>query len=201
VAPYLAAGALWPLSDAKRLELAVLCRLVDRVARRLGLSDAEEDPETATTDWTIKHGLFAGARRPAVTFTRTDGALLEIWADKSPPGLETGRRYRLASHYLGAAPQRPDLSLRRHQPGKTDTWALVEVKHTESAAYLSSGLGEALLYAHEYADQLSGWPQVVVVTSKQVASAPLKSDPVVLVGWDRWAESTLLEGLLAPLQP
>ena len=205
VIPHLAAGALWPVSDAKRLELAVLCRLVDRVARRLGLPDANAPASTndsaSSSGWTVKQGLFAGQRAPAVTFTRSDLATLQIWLDRAPVGLETGRRFRLANHYLGAVPQRPDLSLRRHLPGQADTWALVEVKHTDSAAYVATGLGEALLYAHEYADQLSGWPKVALVTSKPLTAPLLASDPVVAVDWERWANPALVDGLLGPLTP
>jgi hypothetical protein len=136
-----------------------------------------------------------------VTFRRSDGAYLEIWADRAPPLLRPGRRYRLATHYLGASLQRPDLSIRRHVPGQRDSWALVEIKLTPSASYVATGLGEALLYHHEYGAQLGGWPQVVLVTSRSLLAPPSGEDPVVAVSWEDWADPVLVSGLLGSLAP
>lgn len=201
VAPYLAAGALWPLQEARRFELAVLCRLLDRMGRRLGMASDDAPDAQAQRPWAVQHDLIVGQRDAVATFQRRDGARVEIYADTAPDDLLPGRRHALASHYLGASRQRPDLSIRRVSPDGSSSWALVEVKHTANPSYLATGLGEALLYAHEFGGQLAGWPQVVLVGSSGPRATLLTEDSVVAVGWDQWASPALVNGLLGGLAP
>ena len=61
---------------------------------------------------------------------------------------------------------------------------------------MAVGFDEALLYRHEYSDDLAGWPQSVLVTSADIPGAVRRTDPVVAVDWRRWVPPELLLGLV-----
>ena len=189
IARVLAEGALWPLEAPKRFELAVLLRLLGRLAERLRV----EDP---ASPWSLEHALIQSGRDEVATFHRSDGAWLRLWYDTAPTGLRPGRRHRVVGHYLRSSQQRPDITLCRHQPDGRETWAVVEIKHTFKNSYIAQGIGEALLYELEYGDQLGGWPKALVVVPGDIEPPPLEGDTVVVEGWPRWVSPDILEGLL-----
>ena len=188
-AALLARGALWPLDAETRFELAVLLRLLDRLARHLRVADAD-------SPWMLEHSLILSGRDEVARFFTADGRSLRVWYNTAPAALQPGRRHSLVQHYLTAGRQRPDLTLCRSRPGAPDRWAVVEVKHTTDPGYVRVGLGEALLYDHEYGDQLAGWPRALVVAPIDVVAPPSRADGVVLEGWSRWPSPEVLEGLV-----
>lgn len=188
-AALLSRGALWPLNTETRFELAVLVRLVDRLAQALGVADHSRG-------WSVEHGLIRPGRDEVVSFQGPQGRCIRVWYNSAPAALLPGRRHALVQHYLGASRQRPDIVLCRERPGQPPRWAVVEVKCSTQTGYQRSGLDEALLYVMEYGEQLAGWPQAVVVVPDSSPAPVLKSDPVVLQGWSEWPHDAVLRGLV-----
>lgn len=188
-AALLGRGALWPLNAETRFELAVLVRLIDRLAQVLGVADPSRE-------WSMNHGLISSGRDEVVTFQGPEGRRIRVWYNSAPGALRPGRRHALVRHYLGASRQRPDIVLSRERPGQPPRWAVVEVKCSTHAGYQRSGLDEALLYGLEYGEQLAGWPQAIVVVPDSSPAPLLDSDPVVLQGWSDWPHSAVLRGLV-----
>jgi hypothetical protein len=178
VARCLAEGALRPLSEARRFELAVLLQLL------LALDAACPD------GWTMSPMLVVGGRSEVAIFEGPDEARIRVWFD-TVAHLPAGRRDTTAEHYLGAGRLRPDVTLVREQGGRLVDACVVEVKHSRDPSYLATGLGEAWLYREEYAPVLRGWPKAVLVTSGPVRGA-LRRDDVVAVSWKDWVPHDFL---------
>jgi hypothetical protein len=72
----------------------------------------------------------------------------------------------------------------------------VEVKLSKKPAYLKQGYHEALLYRAEYASEMSGWPNAVLVVPGRIRKAPRRVDEVIAVGWDSWVPAEVVKGLI-----
>ena len=114
-----------------------------------------------------------------------------------PPTGELGPRDRGVAHYFGSSGRlRPDITVRTQLADGSASYAVFEIKLTNDASYIASGFGEAIVYRHEYAPFLLGWPKAVVVTSYPVDAAPRREDEVVAVNWAGLSESGVVDGVL-----
>jgi hypothetical protein len=94
------------------------------------------------------------------------------------------------------AVQRPDITLRVTRPGGETTYVVFEIKHSESLDYIMTGYEEAILYRHEYAEHLKGWPKAVLISPRDASGGPRREDDVVAVGWGQMGGERFLSGLL-----
>jgi hypothetical protein len=177
----LAEGALAPLADHTRFELAVLLRLVEALAARPGV--------------TLRRAPVVSGRRHVAELSAGDGRIVCIHYDQAvldPGPYDAGlRRYFARRGRL-----RPDVTVICTAPDRAPRATLIEAKLSEDPAYLVEGYREAMLYLVEHGAALTGWPRVILVTSAPLAAEPCRDDEVVAVGWDRWVPEVIADALL-----
>jgi hypothetical protein len=181
-----AEGALVPLADHTRFEIAVLLRLIQALEQRPG--------------WTLERTLVVSGRRDVAELMTGGGSTVRVFYDQAclPPGpYDAGLR-----HYLGQRGRlRPDITVMASGPGGVARATVIEAKLSEDAGYLASGYREAIVYSAEYGQALTGWPKAILVTSAPVAAAPRREDEVIAVGWDTWVPEVVVDGLLEGMGP
>ncbi|MCP3099817.1 hypothetical protein LZ198_13160 [Myxococcus sp. K15C18031901] len=183
----LAEGALVPLKDHTRFELAVAVRLLQSLETRL--------KTTQPGRWRMERTAVLPRRAELATLTREDGARIQLFYNQS--ALDSGAVEAGSRHYLGhTGRMRPDLTLMLHHPGASARAVVVEIKHSSNTDTLLAGFHEAHLYRLEYGAWLTGWPQAVLVSSGAIAGTPRREDPVVAVDWVHWVPDLVLDGLL-----
>lgn len=190
LARLLAEGALVPLDDPTRFELAVAIRLLQALEERLS--------RVQPGRWTLQRTLVLPGRKELAAFTREDGARVRLFYNQSalePGPVEAGSRHYLDHH----GRMRPDLTLRVEVPGASERAVVMEIKHSSRQETLLAGYHEAWLYRFEYGQWLTGWPKAVLISSGAMAEAPRRSDDVVAVDWARWVPEDVAGGLLAGL--
>jgi hypothetical protein len=188
IARAVAAGALLPLDAAVRFELAVVIRLIQAISERvLELSPPER--------WTLHRTVLLPDRPDIAHFERNDGAHVRIFYNQSVLG--PGPFDACVRHYLGRdARLRPDVTILIEPKGAGPRAAVVEAKLSSDPDYIAQGYRQALVYHHEYASRLAGWPKAILVASSHVPGAPRREDDVIAVSWDRWVPDVVLDGLL-----
>lgn len=193
----LAEGALTASSEHKRFELACLVRLSMHIESTL----TEADGPT----WTREHSIVFSHRKEIIRFQHPDGREIALFYDQAaiPVDPESrGQRDRGLRHYFGReGPQRPDITLRVTRTDGTTNYVVFEIKHSDSLDYIASGYDEAIVYRHEYAPYLNGWPKAVLVSPLDAAGNPRREDDVVAVGWRQLGEQGLIDALLDGVCP
>ncbi len=178
--------ALLPRDDAARFELAVLLRLVESLAARLG-----------PAGFTLHRTLILAGRREVAWFARGDHHLRIHYNQAC---LETGPYDASLRRYLGQQGRlRPDVTVIVEAPGAPPRAAVIEAKLSADPSYLAQGLQEAFLYRAEFAAHLRGWPKSILVASSPLPGEPRREDDVVAVGWDRWVPEPVIDGLVEGL--
>ncbi|MBV9949149.1 MAG: hypothetical protein JOZ69_20035 [Myxococcales bacterium] len=190
IARVVAEGALTPLQDSTKFELAVVVRLVQTLAAVVG----EGEPGR----WTLCQTLVMPGRRELAELRRDDGASVAVYYNQAV--LDPGPCDLGAKHYLGQTGRlRPDATIIVAPTTGTKRACVLETKLSADPGYILAGFHEAQLYRAEYRAQLAGWPQAILVASEAMVGSPRPSHDVVAVGWDRWVPEeialSLLEGL------
>lgn len=191
LAELLAAGALQPADVHKRFEVAVLICLIqamaDACARSAGL-------------WHVEYSLIQSGRRDVASFRRSDGALtVRVYYDQPILPLRSGPgpRARGVEHYIYTPRgQRPDITVVMEPAGEPALAMVIEIKNSSSRSYQATGYGEALLYRHEYSEELIDWPKAVLVSSGPIRGPLSRAHEVVAVDWLRWVPDELVSVLL-----
>jgi hypothetical protein len=177
-----AEGALFPLADHTRFELAVLLRLVHALEDRPGFA--------------LRRAPVISGRREVAEITGEDGTAVRIHYDQAvldPGPYDAGLR-----RYLGQRGRlRPDVTVITRAPGRAPRATVIEAKLSDDPGYLAAGYREAMVYLAECGAALTGWPKVVVVTSAGVLAEPRREDDVIAVGWSRWVPEAVIDGLLS----
>jgi hypothetical protein len=91
---------------------------------------------------------------------------------------------------------RPDITVRVQSASGEVSYTVFEIKLTEDAGYAASGYAEAIVYRHEYAEYLRGWPKAVLVTSRPVEGRPRTEDDVVATSFYELSTSPIIDGVL-----
>jgi hypothetical protein len=187
IARAVAEGALLPLDQPARFELAVLVRLMQAVWARL----SEREPGR----WVFHRTAILADRREVADFERDDGARAQIFYNQA--WLAPGPHDRGVRRYLGQRGRlRPDITIVVRPIGSAPPRAaVVEAKLSSDPEYLAQGYRQALLYCHEYASALTGWPKAVLVASSALPGDPSREDDAIAVGWGRWVPAIVLDGL------
>jgi hypothetical protein len=86
--------------------------------------------------------------------------------------------------------------VRVHRGDQQVSHTVFEIKLSDDVGYAASGYAEAIVYRHEYAAFLTGWPKAVLVTSQAMPGKPRRHDDVVAVAWNELAASSILDGML-----
>ena len=181
----LAEGALAPLSEPIRFQLAVLLRLVDALAARL-----------ARRGFVLRRAPILSGRREIAELTGGHGERVRVHYDQAT--LAPGPCHAGLVRYFGQRGRlRPDVTVVTGAPGVPNRAVVVEAKLSDDPAYLAQGYREAHLYRAEYAGALAGWPQAILVTSSPVAGPPSREDAVIAVDWDRWVPGEVVEGIVS----
>ncbi len=154
-------GALLPLTEETRFELAVVVRLLEAIEGRLCKDGA----------WQMEHSLVAPDRDEVARFVSADDRVVRVFYNQCE--LPAGPADLGARHYLGQQGRmRPDVTVTLEQGGKRVRAHVFEVKLSADPTYLLGGLHEAMLYAHEYAAELTGWPKAALVSSSPLPGTP-----------------------------
>lgn len=193
IAGLVAKGALTPLDNPTRFEIAVLIRLgrsIEGVLKDRGFA--------------VSRALIERDRDHVFAFSY-GGSCVRIHYNKVC-FKNAGPRDRGMQHYFGEHGRfRPDLTIEVLQDEKRLRAVVVEVKLSEDGKgylqHLKNGYHEALLYRAEYDKDLSGWPKAILVVSRHdaIKGAPRREDEVVAVSWTNWVPEIVLEGLLEGL--
>lgn len=133
------------------------------------------------------------------TFARPDGTSIEVFYDQVvlPRGAPLGARDRGVSHYLGSAGRlRPDITVRVTRRDGSKVYTVFEIKLSDDVSYAASGYAEAIVYRHEYAPFLTGWPKAVRITSRATHGKPRRGDDVVALSWSELANAEIIDGIL-----
>jgi hypothetical protein len=187
IARVVAEGALAPLDDPTKFELAVVVRLVQALVAVL---DGREPGR-----WTHHRTLIMPGRRELAELRRDDGASVRVYYNQS--FLDPGPCDHGAKHYFGLTGRlRPDATVVVSPRTGVTSACVLEVKLSPNRDYLLTGFHEAQLYRLEYRAQLGGWPQAILVTSEPLPGLPQRDHDVVAVGWDRWVPEEIAVGLL-----
>ena len=91
---------------------------------------------------------------------------------------------------------RPDVTVTVDRCSKRIRGHVFEVKFSSDPSYLLAGYHEAMLYASEYGQHLSGWPKAALISSSPLPGSPRREDPVIAVAWDRWVPAEVVDGIL-----
>lgn len=185
----IAAGALTPVSDPTRFEIAVLIRLI------LGIEMALEQAADGRV-WGVESSILIGNRKDVVRFVRDDGLTVRVHYNQAV--LPQGDRDLGVRHYFGETGRlRPDLTIIVEKDGEPVRAIVVEIKLSDDPSYWATGFEEALLYRWEYRNHLTGWPKAIVVVPGRPAGRPRREDDVIVSGWDQWPQPEVVEGILA----
>jgi hypothetical protein len=185
LARLVARSALFPLAEDTRFELAVVIRLLEVIEGRLCKGGA----------WRMEHCLVLPDRDEIARFIAGNGHVVRVFYNQCE--LPAGPADLGARHYLGQQGRmRPDVTVTVEEGKKRVRAHVFEVKLSADPRYLLDGLHEAMLYAHEYEPELTGWPKAVLVSSSPLLGSPRREDPVIAVDWDRWVPAEVVEGVL-----
>lgn len=193
IAGLLAQGALWPVQDHRRFELAVLVTLCRALGEHLGAA------------WHAEQCLILHNRAEVMAFHGPGGDRVAVYYDQAPGGTPTWRAQALGAYLGGTATSRPDITVELRR-GEQTRWVLIECKLSEDPSYLRAGFAEAIVYRDEHHEQVSvawnpadpgPWPQAVLVCSADLRAEPRQGDPIVAVDWRRWPPAELVAGMLA----
>jgi hypothetical protein len=188
IARVVAVGALAPLVDSTKFELAVVICLVQ------ALKAAVDGREPGR--WELRQTLVLPGRRELAELRREDGASIQIHYNQVV--LEPGPCDLGARHYLGQSGRmRPDVTVIVQPPSGPARACVVEVKLSPDPAYILQGFHEAQLYRAEYGSQLGGWPQAILVSSEPLRGLARRNDRVIAVGWDHWVPEEVATSLSA----
>jgi hypothetical protein len=186
IAAVLANGALNPLDEPTRFEIAVVIKLVKALWERT--------EQTGGGRWTLHRCLVRRGRHEVAALERDDGAAVRVYYNQSH--LAAGPCDLGARHYFGhTGRMRPDVTVVAEKAGEKSA-AVIEIKLTEDSRYIVDGFHEAMLYRWEYARLLRGWPKAILVTLANVQGPVREEDDVVAVGWNGWVPEKLVDGLL-----
>ncbi|APR81132.1 Hypothetical protein A7982_06479 [Minicystis rosea] len=181
IARVVAEGALAPLADHARFEIAVLLRLL--------VSFASRRPDLA-----MKRTIVAAGRQAVAEIEGREGTVVQIHYDQAfldPGPYDAGLR-----RYFGQRGRlRPDITVMIDTPRGARA-VLIEAKLSADPDYLAQSYRDAIVYRAEYGAALSGWPKVILVTSAPIASEPCREDEVIVVGWDRWVPDAVMDAIL-----
>jgi len=190
-AQVIAEGALRAQKEETRFELAVLIRLSQALFAAL--------QARAPGRWSLHQTILHSDRAEIFDLERDDGAHIRVYYNQGRH-LPKGRRYQGVRYYLGGTGVfRPDVSIRIEPKNAKARLVAVEVKLSKKPAYLKQGYHEALLYRAEYASEMSGWPNAVLVVPGRIRKAPRRVDEVIAVGWDSWVPAEVVKGLIEGL--
>jgi hypothetical protein len=187
LARLVAEGALAPLEAATRFEIAVLIRLgrsIERVLTSRGHAPARRGLIEQDRGYVFE--FHAGDRRLRIHYNKLCFQKFGLYD-------------RGIQHYFGEPGRfRQDITVELLENDKRIRAAIVEVKLSDDNSYLRDGYQQALIYRAEYSDDLTGWPKVILVVSKEgaIRAAPRREDDVVAVGWKNWVPDSVLDGLL-----
>lgn len=188
IARVVAEGALLPLSDATRFELAVTIRLAEALGAELNVHDPG--------GWRCDRGLIVAERAELFAFVRRDGATVRIYYNQSV--LPSGVVHAAAQHYLGNQGRlRPDVVVTFERPGEPRNAVVIECKHSADPHYLREGFHEAVLYRAEYAEHLRGRLKAILVASSRIPGSSRPDDDVVAADWSTWPPAIVVEELVA----
>jgi hypothetical protein len=87
-----------------------------------------------------------------------------------------------------------DRSFRAHAARRTNLYRGQGIVRVRSGGRTHT---KANLYRTEYAKQLGGWPQAILVSSSPISGKPRRTDHVVIVGCSEWISAELVEGCWA----
>ena len=134
IARVVSEGALAPLCEPTRFELAVVVRLVQ--ALEAGVE------RVSPGRWTLRRTLVMSGRREIAELVRDDGARVSVFYNQVV--LDSGACDQGAMHYLGQSGRlRPDVTIvMRTSEGATRA-CVVEVKCSADPRYILSGLHES----------------------------------------------------------
>lgn len=184
----IADGALRAQKDETRFELAVVIRLSQALFAALNAR--------APGRWRFHQTILSSDRAEVFDFERDDGTHIRIYYNQGRH-LPKGRRYRGVRHYLGGSGVfRPDVSIRIEPKEGKARLVAIEVKLSEKISYLKQGYHEALLYRAEYASEMSGWPNAILVVPGRILRAPRRVDEVIAIGWESWVPDEVVQGLI-----
>jgi len=146
--------------------------------------------------WTLHRTAILPDRREIADFERQDGARVRLFYNQV--WLAPGPHDHGVRRYLGQQGRlRPDITVLVDLPAQgLRRAAVIEAKLSSDPEYLAQGYRQALLYSHEYAPELTGWPKAILVASSSVPGEPRREDDVIAVDWERWVPETVLDGLL-----
>lgn len=191
LAALLAKGALWPIREAKRFELAVLARLGAQLVAWAGKRPG----------WSVEQRIIKSDRDAVLKLSGPEGQTLSLLYDQGQA--ELSWRVEALRAYLGASSRpRPDISVLIERPGRPKRGVLIEVKHSDNADYIKAGFAEAIVYREEYDALFSeekDWPKTILVTSHALLADPRAEDEVIAVDWRRWVPESVLEGIVSGL--
>ncbi len=183
----IAEGALSPLEEETRFEIAVLIRLGRSIEKLTGCK--------------ARRSIIERERSHVFEFCHGQDSI-RIYYNKARFG-KTGPRDRGINHYFGEKGSlRPDITIECFRDGNFIRSMIVEAKHSDKKEYLKAGYEQSLIYSFEYAYALVGWPKVALVVSSKdaIAGLPRREDDVVATSWDNWVPEVILDGLLDGLQ-
>jgi hypothetical protein len=183
IARVIAAGALTPLSADRRFELAVALRLV-RV-----LHDRLDDPE-----WSFERPIVIAGREEIARFSHRSGARIDVYFDTAR--LDAGMRFHLGKHYLRSNPMRPDVTVSATNAKASTKSIVVECKRSDDPSYLAQGFSEAVLYRHEYGEQLFASPGAVLVAPDRAFGTIRRGDAVIACSFADWPSPEVIETLV-----
>lgn len=185
LAQLVARSALSPLDEATRFELAVVVRLLESLEAGLCRGDA----------WKMEQCLVLPDRSEVARFVAATGHAVRVFYNQCE--LPAGPADLGVRHYLGQQGRmRPDVTVTVEREGERIRAHVFEVKHSASPEYLRDGFHEAMLYAHEYAAELTGWPKAALVSSSPLSGSLQTVDAVIAVDWERWVPADLVDGIL-----
>jgi hypothetical protein len=187
IAELVASGALSPMDDATRFEIAVTVRLI----KTLEIELQRRQPGS----WQLRRTLVLPARNEVAVLERTDGMTIRFCYNRAV--LEPGERDQGAAHYLAIKGRmRPDLTMMVERRGLLTRAVVMEMKLSDNRDYLLQGLQEALLYRWEYRRALTGWPKCILVSSSRLHGRPRLEDDTIAIAWDAWLPTQVTDGLL-----
>lgn len=189
LAKLLSEGGLQPAEEPRRFELAVLLALLDAIDQHLASDPAYE----------VERTFIAADRQQVATFTRASGTCIDVYYNQAvlPLDERLGPRDHGVRHYLDRSGRlRPDITVCVAHPDGRRVYTVFEIKLSRDLGYVSSGYSEAIVYRHEYAQYLTGWPKAVLVTSGPLQGKPRLGDDVVAVAWNDLAASPIIASML-----
>lgn len=175
LAAQLARGALLPLREPRRYEIAVLLRLLQRLEAALVVAEPAA--------WTMEREVvLRGGRGPIARLRRADGGRVDVHYDRAPT--RPGPRDEALRHYLSHQGRlRPDGLITLRLPGGARRALVVEVKCSTRQATLVQGLTEAFVYQQELRPLFPGGVVALAVGLRARLAAPRAGDDLILTDW------------------